>query len=90
MLDRSTWSMRSILGGSCLWNKMELAVTSRDSRQTISRCEGRGHYLYSAKLARITGRLNVAVMSEARSVLARPSIEKWMIVGWGTRLDVMV
>ena len=72
------------------WNRMELAVSSRDSRKTISRGEGRGHCLYSAELARITRKLNVTVMSEARSVTTHPSIEKWMIVGWGTRLDVIV
>ena len=89
-LDRSTWSIRSILGGSCLLNRMDPAVVSLDNRRTISRGEGWGHCLYSAKLARITRRLNVAAISVARSILSRPSIEKCMAVGLGSRLDVIV
>ena len=36
------------------------------------------------------GKLNVAAMLEAQSVPSLPSMEKWMEVGWGTRLDVIV
>ena len=36
ILDRSIWSMRSILGGSCLLNKIGPAVVSQDSRRIIS------------------------------------------------------
>ena len=44
-LDCSIWSMRSILGGSCLLNKIGPVVVSRDSRRTISLVEGWGHCL---------------------------------------------
>ena len=40
--------------------------------------------LYSAELARTTGRLNVATISVARSIPSRPSIEKCMAVGLGS------
>ena len=44
-LDRSMWSIRRILEGSCLRNKMDLAVTSLDNNRTISSGEGYGHCL---------------------------------------------
>ena len=41
-LDRSIWSIRSILGGSCLRERIDFAVESLDNRRTISRGEGWG------------------------------------------------
>ena len=70
------WSIRSICGGSCLLNKMVLAIVSRDSIRTISQGEGWGHCLYYVELARTTGRLKVAAMFEAISIPGRPSMEK--------------
>ena len=75
-LDRSMWSIMSIHGGRCLLNKMVPTVMSRDSIRTISLGEGWGHCLYSTYLARTTGRLKVAAMSEAISIPGRPSMEK--------------
>ena len=89
-LDRSTWSIRSILEGSCLLNRMDPTVASLDNRQTISRGEGWGHYLNATELARTTRRLNIAAISVAWSVPSRPSIEKCMAVGLGSCLDVIV
>ena len=89
-LDRSTWLIRSKLGESCLWNRIDLALVSMDNSRTISRGEGWGHCLYTTELVRTIGRLNVAAKLVARSVPSRPSIEKWMAVRWGTRLDVIV
>ena len=60
--DCSTWSIKSILGGSYRLNIMGLADVSLEMMRTISRGEGWGHCLYSAELARTTGRLNVATM----------------------------
>ena len=66
------------------------AVISLDIDRTMSYDEGSGHILKFAKLARTTENLNVSTMSAARSVPSRPSVEKWMVVRWGTRLDVIV
>ena len=89
-LEPSTWSMRRKLGESCLRNNIDPAVVSLDKSRTMSQGEGWGHCLFSTELLRTTRRLNVAAMSTARSVPSRPSIEKWMAVGWGTYLDVIV
>ena len=69
---------------------MDPATASLDNRRVISRCEGWDHYLNSIKLVRTIGRLNVAAISVARSVPSRPSIEKRMAVGLGSRRDVIV
>ena len=71
-------------------NRMDPVVVSLDNRRTISRGEGWGHYLYSVELARTTRRLNVSAISVARSIPSRPSMEKCIAVGWGSRLDVIV
>ena len=89
-LDRKIWSIRSILGGSCLRKRIDSSDESLDNMRTISRDEGWGHSLESVELAKPIGKLNVAAMSAARSVPSQPSMEKWMAVGWGTRLDVIV
>ena len=89
-LDRNTWSIKSILGGSCLLNRMGPADVSLVRMQTIFRGEGRGHCLYSAELAKIIGGLSVAAMSMAQSMPSRPSIKKYKAVGLGYRLEVMV
>ena len=44
-LDRRIWSIRTILGGSCLLKMIDPAVASLDNRRTISRGEGWGHSL---------------------------------------------
>ena len=75
-LDRSTWSIKSILGGSYHLNRIGPADVSLERMRTISRDEGWGHYMYSSELARTTGRLNVAAISVARSIPSRPSIKK--------------
>ena len=87
-LDCSTWSIRSILGGRCVLSRMDPTAASLDNRQAISRCEGWDHCLNSTELVRTTGRLNVAAISVAQSVPSRPSIEKCMAVGLGSRWDV--
>ena len=84
------WLIRSILGGSCLQKRIDPDIVSLDNRLTISQGERWGHNLYSTELARIIRKLNVAAMSTARSVPSRPSMEKWMAVEWGTRLDVII
>ena len=89
-MDRSTWSIKSISGGSCLLYRMGPADVSRARMLTISRGEGWGHCLYSIELARTTNKLNVAAISVARSMPSRPSIEKCRVVGLGSRLEVMV
>ena len=89
-LDRNTWSIRSILGGSCLLNRLDLTAVSLDNRIAISRCEGWDHSLNSAELVRTIGRLNVEAISVARSVPSQSSIEKCIAVGLGSRLDVIV
>ena len=57
-------------------NRIDPAVMSPERRRTISLGKGWGHYLYSAKLARTTGKLNVAAMFEALSIPGRPTMEK--------------
>ena len=89
-LDRSTWSIKIITGGSCLLNRMGLADVSLTRMGTISLGEGWGHCLNFAELERTTSRLNVAAISVARSMPSLPSIEKCRAVGWGSRLEVMV
>ena len=64
-LDCNTWSIRSKLGERHLRNRIDPAIVSLDKSRTISPGEGSGHCLYSAELARTTGRLNVAAMSAA-------------------------
>ena len=44
-LDCSIWSIRSIIGGSCVRKRIDPAVESLDNRRTISRGEGWGHSL---------------------------------------------
>ena len=44
-LDRNIWSIRSILGGSCLRKRIDPVVASLDNRRTSSRGEGWGHSL---------------------------------------------
>ena len=44
-LDCSIWSIRSILGGSCLQKSIDLVVTSLDNMRTISLGKGWGHSL---------------------------------------------
>ena len=44
-LDRSIWSIRSILGGSCLRKSIDPAITSLDNMRTISLGKGWGHNL---------------------------------------------
>ena len=73
-LDRSIWSIKNISGGSCHLNRMGPVDVSLERMQTISRGKGWGHCLYSAELARKIRRLNVAVMSVARSIPSQPSI----------------
>ena len=89
-LDRSTWSIKSIPGGSCRLKIMGPTDVSLERMRTISRGEGWGHCLYSAELARTTGRLNMATMSVAQSISSWPSIEKCRLVGLQSRLEVMV
>ena len=89
-LDRSTWSIKSIPGGSCLLNIMGPTDVSLAMMRTISQGEGWGHCLYSIELDKIIGRLNVTAMLVARSMPSRPSIKKCMAVGLGSRLEVMV
>ena len=69
---------------------MGSAEVSLERMRTISRGEGWGHCLYSAELAKATGRLNVAIMSTAQSIPLQPSIEKCRAVGLWSRLEVMV
>ena len=64
-LDRNTWLIKSIPGGSCLLNRIGQTDVSRARMRTIFRGEGWGHCLYSVELARTTERLNVAVISVA-------------------------
>ena len=70
-LDRNTWSIKSIPGGSCRLNRMGPANESLERMRTISRGKGWGYYLYSSELARTTGRLNVVAMLVARSIPSR-------------------
>ena len=44
-LNCSIWSIRSILGGSCLRKSIDLTVTSLDNMRTIFLGEGWGHSL---------------------------------------------
>ena len=44
-LDCSMWLIRSILGGSYLWKRINPVVVSQDNKLTISRGEGWGHSL---------------------------------------------
>ena len=64
-LDRSTLSIKSIPGGSCLLNRMGPADVSLERMRTISQGEGWGHCLYTTEFARTIERLNVAAMSVA-------------------------
>ena len=77
-LDRSTWSTKSITGGSYLLSRIGSADVSLARIRTISLGEGWGHYLYSTKLVGTTGKLNVASILVARSM---PSIEKSKALG---------
>ena len=45
MLDRSMWTIRIILGGSCLRKSIDPAVMSLDNMRTISLGKGWGHSL---------------------------------------------
>ena len=89
-LDRSTWSVKSITGGSCLLSRIGSTDVSLARMQTISRGEGWGHCLYSGELARTSCKLNVAAISVAQSMPSRPSIKKCKVVGLGSLLEVMV
>ena len=73
MLDHSMWSIRSMLGGSCLQKSTDLAFMSLDNMRTISLGKGWGYSLYSAELAKTIGKWNVTAISVARSVSSRPS-----------------
>ena len=88
-LDRSTWLIKNIIGGSCLLSRMGPADVSLARMRTISPDEGWGHCLNSAKLVRITGKLNVVAILVARSMPSLPSIEKCKAVGLGSHLEVM-
>ena len=61
-LDRSTWLIKSITGGSYLLSRMGPADVSLARMLTISLGEGWGHCLNSAELARTIGILNVTAI----------------------------